>query len=112
MRGLKIIFGQDIKLKWDSYLLKSEMLNIYKICLSWTFERKKRQGSPKCFYRYKYNRKSNKLWTDQGRVLYKIFMIQWLDNNDILMYSTNNECKSVIAERYIKTFNGKILKKW
>ena len=34
MRGFKIIFGQDIKLKWDYYLLKSEMLNIYKICLS------------------------------------------------------------------------------
>ena len=30
-------------------------------------------------------------------------MQEWLDNNDILMYSTHNEGKSVIAERFIKT---------
>ena len=29
-------------------------------------------------------------------------MQEWLENNDILMYSTNNEGKSVIAERFIK----------
>ena len=29
-------------------------------------------------------------------------MQKWLDN-DILMYSTHNEDKSVIAERFIKT---------
>ena len=30
-------------------------------------------------------------------------MWEWLDNNDILMYSTHNEGTSVIAERCIKT---------
>ena len=30
-------------------------------------------------------------------------MQEWLNNNDILMYSTHNEGKSVIAERFIKT---------
>ena len=54
-----------------------------------------------------YNPKSNKLWIDQGKELYKKLMIEWLDNNDILMYSTNNECKSVIAERCIKTYERK-----
>ena len=39
-------------------------------------------------------------------------MQEWLDNNDILMYSTNNEGKSVIAERFIKTLKAKIYKKW
>ena len=30
-------------------------------------------------------------------------MQEQLDNNDILMYSTHNEGKSVIAERFMKT---------
>ena len=38
-------------------------------------------------------------------------MQEWLDNNDILMYSTYNEGKSVIAERFIKTLKAKIFKK-
>ena len=38
-------------------------------------------------------------------------MQEWLDNNDILMYSTHNEGKSVIAERFIKTLKSKIYKK-
>ena len=38
-------------------------------------------------------------------------MEEWLDNNDILMYSTYNEDKSVIAERFIKTLKSKIYKK-
>ena len=39
-------------------------------------------------------------------------MEKWLDNNNILMYSTRNEGKSVIAEKFIKTLKSKILKKW
>ena len=46
----------------------------------------------------KSNHRPNKLWVDQGRKFYKL-MQEWLDNNDILMYSTHNEGKSVIAER-------------
>ena len=38
-------------------------------------------------------------------------MQEWLDNNDILMYSTHNEGKSVIAERFIKTLKTKMYKK-
>ena len=34
--------------------------------------------------------------------------IEWLDNNDVLMYSTQNEGKSVIAEKFIKTLKAKI----
>ena len=37
-------------------------------------------------------------------------MQKWLDNKDILMYSTHNEGKSVIAERFIKTLKAKIYK--
>ena len=35
----------------------------------------------------------------------------WLANNDILVYSTHNEGKSVISERFIKTLKSKIYKK-
>ena len=38
-------------------------------------------------------------------------MQEWLDINDILMYPTHNECKSVIADRSIKTLKAKIYKK-
>ena len=38
-------------------------------------------------------------------------MQKWLDNNDILIYSTHNEDKSVIAERFMKTLKAKIYKK-
>ena len=31
-------------------------------------------------------------------------MQKWLDDNDILMYSTHNQCKSVVIERLIKAF--------
>ena len=37
-------------------------------------------------------------------------MPKWLDDNDILMYSTRNESKSVFTERFIRTLNGKIYK--
>ena len=35
---------------------------------------------------------------------------KWLDDNDILMYSTHNEGKSVVAERFIKILRTKIYK--
>ena len=58
-----------------------------------------------------FNRKPNKLWIDQGSKFYNKLMQEWLDNIDILMYSTDNEGKSVIAERFIKTLKAKIYKK-
>ena len=38
-------------------------------------------------------------------------MQKWLENNDISMYWTHNEGKSVIAERFIKELKEKIYKK-
>ena len=37
-------------------------------------------------------------------------MKSWLEKNDIEMYSTHNEGKSVIAERFIRTIKNKIYK--
>ena len=38
-------------------------------------------------------------------------MPEWLDNNNILIYSTHNEVKSVITERSINILNAKIFTK-
>ena len=35
-------------------------------------------------------------------------MKSWLEKNDIEMYSTHNEGKSVVAERFIRTLKDKI----
>ena len=48
------------------------------------------------------NCKPNKLWVDQRREFCNKLMQEWLEINDILMYSTHKEGKSVIAERIIK----------
>ena len=57
------------------------------------------------------NHKPNKLWVDQERELYNKLMQEWLDNNDILMCSTNSEGKSVSNDRFIKILKAKIYKK-
>ena len=38
-------------------------------------------------------------------------MQKWLDNNDILMYLTHDEGKSVMAARFINTLNAKFYNK-
>ena len=38
-------------------------------------------------------------------------MQEWLDNNDILMYWTHSEGKSIFAERIIKTLKVKTYEK-
>ena len=53
-------------------------------------------------------RKPNKLWLDQRKEFYNNIIQKWLDDNDILMYSTHNEAKSVVAERFKKVLKGKI----
>ena len=54
------------------------------------------------------NGKPNKLWFDQGREFYNKLTQEWLENNGFLMYSTHNEGKSVITERFIKTLKAKM----
>ena len=57
------------------------------------------------------NRKPIKLWVDQGIEFYNKLMQGQLGNNNILMYSTHNEGKSVITERFVKRLKAKIYKK-
>ena len=48
-------------------------------------------------------RKPNKIWVDQGSEFYNDLFKKFLKTNNIEMYTTYNEGKSVVAERFIKT---------
>ena len=56
------------------------------------------------------NRKPNKIWVDQGGEFYNRDFKKWLSSNDIIMYSTFNEGKSVVVERFIRTLKNKLYK--
>ena len=56
------------------------------------------------------NRKPNKIWVDQGSEFYNNAFKDFLLINNIEMYSTYNEGKSVVAERFIRTLKNKIFK--
>ena len=56
------------------------------------------------------NRKPNKIWVDQGSEFYNNNFKKWLSDNNIIMYSTYNEGKSVVAERFIRTLKNKLYK--
>ena len=49
------------------------------------------------------NRKPSKIWVDKGPEFYNASFKKWLQDNDIVIYSTNNEGKSAVAERFIRT---------
>ena len=55
-------------------------------------------------------RKPNKIWVGQGSEFYDIVFEDFLKINNIEMYSTYNERKSVVAERFIRTLKNKIFK--
>ena len=56
------------------------------------------------------NRKPNKIWVDKGSEFYNVSFKKWLQDNDIAMYLTYNEGKSVAAEGFIRTLKSKIYK--
>ena len=58
----------------------------------------------------KCERKPNQLSVDRGKWFYNNFMQKWLDNDDILIYRTHSEGKSVVAERFIRLLKSKIYK--
>ena len=54
--------------------------------------------------------KSNKIWIDQSSKFHNNCFKDFLKINNIEMYSTYNEGKSVVAERFIRTLKNKIFK--
>ena len=55
-------------------------------------------------------RKPNKIKVDKGSEFYNRSMKSWLQDNDIEIYSSHNEGKSVVTERFIRTLKSKIYK--
>ena len=53
-------------------------------------------------------RKSNKIWIDKESEFYNRSINSWSEKSDTEMYSTHNEGKSVVAERFIRTLKNKI----
>ena len=53
-------------------------------------------------------RRPYKIWVDKGSEFYNNSFKKWLQDNDIVTYSTNNEGKSAIAERFIRTLKTEI----
>ena len=58
----------------------------------------------------KSNRKPNKILVDKGSKFYNNSFKKWIKDNDVVMYSINNEGKSVITERFIRTLKNEIYK--
>ena len=56
------------------------------------------------------NKKPNKIWVNHGSEFYNNKFKSFLKENEIEMYSTFNEGKSVVAERLNKTLKNKIYK--
>ena len=56
------------------------------------------------------NRRPNKIWVDRGGEFYNNVFKKWLSDNNIIMYSTYNEGKSVVVERFIRTLKNKLYK--
>ena len=55
-------------------------------------------------------KKPKKIWVDKGGEFYSNSFKKWLQDNDIIMYLTHNEGKSVVVERLIRTIKNKIFK--
>ena len=53
------------------------------------------------------NKKPKKIWVDRDRDFHNNSFKKWLQDNDIEMYSTHNEGKSVVAERFMRTLKNK-----
>ena len=55
-------------------------------------------------------KKPNKIWVDQGSEFYNNSFKDFMKINNIEMYSTYNERKSVVAVRFIRALKNKIFK--
>ena len=112
---------------WDADLADMQLLSKYNkgirflSCVSdifskyaWVFPLKDKKGISivKTFQSIlkKSNRKPNKIWVYKGSEFYNAYFKKWLRDKDIVMYSTHNEGKSVVAERFNRMLKNKIYK--
>ena len=95
--------------KWNMYLLCAiDLFSKY----AWVVPIKDKKGTSivNAFKKIISKRKPNKTWIDQGSEFYNNTFKDFLKINNIEMYSTYNEGKSVVAERFIRTLKNKIFK--
>ena len=55
----------------------------------------------------KNKKKEKKICANQGSEFYNTYFKKWLKDSNIEMYSTHNEGKSVVAERFTRTLQNK-----
>ena len=60
----------------------------------------------------KYKRKPEYLWVDKGSEFYNKTFKEWLLQNDIELYSTFNEGKAVVIERFNRTLKSRMYKQF
>ena len=53
-------------------------------------------------------RQPRKLWVDEGKEFYNRTVKKWLSDRDITMYSTHNEGKAVVIERFNRTLKSRM----
>ena len=59
-----------------------------------------------------YKRKPEYLWVDKGSEFYNKTFKEWLLQNDIVLYSTFNEGKAVVIERFNRTLKSRMYKQF
>ena len=94
--------------KWTKYLLCA--INLFSK-YAWVIPLKDKKGISivNAFQKIiSKGRKPNKIWVDQGSKFYNNSFKDFLKTNNIEMYSTYNEGKSVVTERFIRTMKNKI----
>uniref|UniRef100_UPI00358EF955 uncharacterized protein n=1 Tax=Myxine glutinosa TaxID=7769 RepID=UPI00358EF955 len=60
----------------------------------------------------KSKRKPNKLWTDEGTEFHNKIFIKFLNGEGVKLYSTFNERKAVVIERFNRTLKERLYKKF
>ena len=74
---------------------------------------KKGESITEAFKRiFKEGRKPKFLWTDKGKEFYNKHVEELLDKNSVKLYSTENEEKSSVAERWNRTIKNKMWKQF
>ena len=120
-RGVYSSFKDNI---WDADLADMQLISKFNrgtrflLCVNdvfskyaWVVPLKHKKGITivNAFQNDNSTRKPDKIWVDKGSEFCNS-SFKCLEDNDIEMYSTYNEGKSVAAERFIRTLNNKIYK--
>ena len=80
--------------------------------MGYFFKIQKRHYNYKCFSKIlgESNRKPNLIWVDKSREFYTKSIKSWLEKNAMKMYSTHDEGKSIVVEKFIRTLKNNIYK--